>query len=126
MPRGDRTGPMGMGPMTGRGRGYCAGYDLPGYADPMPGRGFGFGRGGGWGGGWRHRHWYHATGAPGWARYAGPPAWASPPAWPYDPYAYVEPPSRGQEGEALRAQAEWLREQLDVINRRIDQLEQEA
>lgn len=26
MPRGDRTGPMGMGPMTGRGAGYCGGF----------------------------------------------------------------------------------------------------
>ena len=35
MPRGDRTGPAGMGPMTGRGAGYCAGYPMPGsYADP--------------------------------------------------------------------------------------------
>ncbi len=31
MPRGDRTGPSGMGPMTGRGMGYCAGFDRPGY-----------------------------------------------------------------------------------------------
>ena len=23
MPRGDRTGPTGFGPMTGRGAGYC-------------------------------------------------------------------------------------------------------
>lgn len=34
MPRGDGTGPMGMGPMTGRGAGTCAGYGC-GY-----GRGF--------------------------------------------------------------------------------------
>lgn len=32
MPSGDRSGPEGKGPMTGRGRGYCAGYDRPGYA----------------------------------------------------------------------------------------------
>jgi len=31
MPRGDRTGPDGMGQMTGRGLGYCAGYDSPGF-----------------------------------------------------------------------------------------------
>ncbi len=29
MPRFDRTGPQGMGPMTGRGRGHCAGF-VPG------------------------------------------------------------------------------------------------
>lgn len=38
MPGGDGTGPMGMGSMTGRGAGYCAGYDTPGYANPVPRR----------------------------------------------------------------------------------------
>ncbi|MBA7569646.1 hypothetical protein ES708_11387 [subsurface metagenome] len=37
MPGGDRTGPTGMGPMTGRGVGYCAGYQVPGFANPIPG-----------------------------------------------------------------------------------------
>ena len=31
MPRGDGTGPNGKGPRTGRGLGYCAGYEHPGY-----------------------------------------------------------------------------------------------
>ncbi|GAG62874.1 unnamed protein product [marine sediment metagenome] len=31
MPGGDRTGPMGMGPMTGRAAGYCAGFASPGF-----------------------------------------------------------------------------------------------
>ncbi|HHY81012.1 MAG TPA: DUF5320 domain-containing protein, partial [Thermoanaerobacter sp.] len=30
MPRGDGTGPMGLGPRTGRGLGYCSGYNVPG------------------------------------------------------------------------------------------------
>lgn len=34
MPRGDRTGPAGRGPMTGRGAGYCAGYPVPGFMNP--------------------------------------------------------------------------------------------
>jgi hypothetical protein len=38
MPRGDGTGPMGMGPMTGRGAGYCAGYPVPGFMNPYGGR----------------------------------------------------------------------------------------
>jgi len=38
MPRGDGTGPAGMGPMTGRAAGYCAGYGMPGYMNPIPGR----------------------------------------------------------------------------------------
>ncbi len=52
MPWGDRTGPLGQGPRTGRGQGYCAGYDSPGYTRGTPaGRGYGFGRG------WFGRGW---------------------------------------------------------------------
>jgi hypothetical protein len=54
MPRGDTTGPFGAGPMTGRGAGFCAGYSLPGYMNPIGGygRGWGRGRGRGFGRGW--------------------------------------------------------------------------
>jgi len=50
MPRGDGTGPNGQGPMTGRGMGYCAGFEVPGFMNPVGfrrgfGRGMGFGRG---------------------------------------------------------------------------------
>ncbi|MFP4258585.1 MAG: DUF5320 domain-containing protein, partial [Desulfovermiculus sp.] len=45
MPGGDRTGPMGMGPMTGRGAGFCAGMNQPGALTAGFGRGRGFGRG---------------------------------------------------------------------------------
>jgi len=38
MPRGDRTGPLGLGPKTGRAMGYCAGYPTPGYTNPGFGR----------------------------------------------------------------------------------------
>jgi hypothetical protein len=38
MPRGDGTGPAGMGPMTGRAAGFCAGYPIPGYMNPVAGR----------------------------------------------------------------------------------------
>jgi hypothetical protein len=31
VPRGDGTGPAGMGPMTGRAVGFCAGYAAPGF-----------------------------------------------------------------------------------------------
>ena len=50
MPRGDRGGPDGRGPLTGRRAGYCAGENVPGYANeqiPPMGMGRGFGRGGG-------------------------------------------------------------------------------
>ena len=41
--------------MTGRGAGYCAGYAVPGYVNPVGGygRGGGRGRGRGFGRGWR-------------------------------------------------------------------------
>ncbi len=48
MPRGNRTGPQGAGPMTGRGAGYCAGFGAAGWSHG--GRGGGMGRGMGRGG----------------------------------------------------------------------------
>jgi hypothetical protein len=78
--------------------------------NPMPGRGF-VGWGGGWGRGHRWRHWYHATGLPGWAR-AG-----------YGPY--VGPPSEEQQVEFLKAQAQGLQEQLDAINKQLADLKSE-
>jgi len=45
MPRGDGTGPMGVGPMTGRAAGYCAGSGVPGYMNVVPARGYGMRRG---------------------------------------------------------------------------------
>ena len=83
MPFGDGTGPLGMGPMTGRAAGFCAGFGQPGFANPVPGRrfagyraplppgygygyGYGFGRGfgRGLGRGWRGRGGYY--GYPWW------------------------------------------------------------
>jgi hypothetical protein len=123
MPAGDGTGPRGMGPMTGRGAGYCAGYGAPGYANPMPGRGFGMGRGrgGGWGRGRGWRNMYYATGLPGWARYGYAPAWGAPPATAYGPYG--APPTPEQETEFLKSQAEMLKEELNAISQRIAELE---
>lgn len=45
MPRGDRTGPLGEGPGTGRGAGFCAGFRVPGYFNGLSGRRPGSGRG---------------------------------------------------------------------------------
>jgi len=55
MPNGDGTGPNGQGSMTGRGLGFCAGFNSPGYMNPGRGRGFrqGMGRGFGRGFGFR-------------------------------------------------------------------------
>ena len=121
MPGGDRTGPMGYGPMTGRGAGYCAGFNTPGYMNPMPGRGAmrgnwqgaGFGRGGGRG----RRNWYYATGMPGWARAGyGVPAYG---AYPYQGNLPVK-----DEEEMLKREAEDLKQELSHIQERISTLEQ--
>jgi hypothetical protein len=56
MPMGDRTGPWGLGPKSGRGLGYCAGFPNPGSMNPGPGFLFGRGLGRGFGKGrcfWR-------------------------------------------------------------------------
>ncbi|MGM0365943.1 MAG: DUF5320 domain-containing protein [Actinomycetota bacterium] len=113
MPRGDGTGPAGMGPMTGRAAGYCAGYDVPGYMNPyggrrnaaMPGGGFGRGRG--------YRHSYYATGLPFWQRQS-----------PYPPAAPYYGPEAGPEDEVeqLKQHADALKKQLDDIQARMDEL----
>ena len=123
MPGGDRTGPMGMGPMTGRAAGYCAGYPVPGFANAMGGRGFGRGRGGGRG----RRNWFYATGLTGWQRAAqGWPAYGAPPAYP-PPAAAPGPAVTGeQELDALKGQAEYFEDALAGIRRRIDELTSQA
>ncbi len=128
MPGGDRTGPMGMGPMTGRAAGYCAGFGMPGYMNPIPGRGFwgwGRGRGGGRGGGRGWRNWFYATGLTGWQRGAmGWPAFGAP--LPYAvPYATPNAPamSAEQQLDALKGQAEYFEDALEGIRKRIEELE---
>ncbi len=73
MPRGDGTGPLGMGPISGRGAGYCAGYTFNNPAfENYTNKGFGWSRGFGISGfshgsrGWRHQ--FYATGLSGWIR----------------------------------------------------------
>ena len=53
MPRGNGTGPFGQGPRTGRGAGFCAGFDKPGFVSGGQGRGQGQGMGRGMGRGFR-------------------------------------------------------------------------
>jgi len=62
MPRGDRTGPMGNGPMTGRRMGNCAEDGSTGFG--FFGRGFGLNRARGFGIG-RNTGWFSDTGNPG-------------------------------------------------------------
>jgi hypothetical protein len=124
MPRGDRTGPAGSGPMTGRASGHCSGYPVPGFMNPVSGRGY-WGRGRGGGRGWRH--WYYATVLPGWARTpVGYPAWGSP-VQPFASQAGTFAPSMTaeQELDALKKQAEFFQDELGQVNKRIEQLETE-
>ncbi|RQW09972.1 hypothetical protein EH222_03275 [candidate division KSB1 bacterium] len=112
MPYGDRTGPLGQGPMTGRGAGFCAGYGAPGFASP--GFGLGFGRGRGWRrGGFGFRHNYYATGLFGWQR-AG---WGAP--WPG-----AAAPTREDELAALKDQADALKSSLDAIEKRMKEIDE--
>lgn len=125
MPRGNGTGPAGLGPMTGRAAGYCAGYPVPGYMNPIGGRGF-RGRGGGRGRG--YRNWFYATGWPGWVRAGlGYPAWGAP-QYPYASYAQPAAPTMtaDQELAGLKQQAEYFQDALDEISKRIEQLEAES
>ena len=115
MPGLNRTGPMGAGPMTGGGRGLCNPATASG-ARAFTGsygyggglglrRGFrgGFGRGAGMGRGYgRGYGWY-------------PPAMA--PAFSYP---------AADEMEMLRAEADYLKNSLEAINRRMDELEKKA
>jgi hypothetical protein len=118
MPRGDGTGPAGMGPMTGRAAGFCAGYPVPGYMNPVGGRGYwGWGRGGGWGRG-RGRGF-------GWARAGyGWPAWGAA-GYPYAPYTEPFAPTMTAEQElaGLKQQADYFQDALDEIKKRIEELE---
>ena len=148
MPRGDRTGPEGFGPMTGRAAGYCSGYDEPGFMDQasgrgelgrgisgrgIPGRGMpsrgvrgGFGRG--------RRNQYFATGLPGWRRahggQAGMPGYPGPagPMGMPDPYGFasVAPPlTREQELTALNNQVKMMQENVRAAQERIEELEKD-
>ena len=113
MPGFDRTGPMGMGPMTGGARGRCTPYGRS-----FAGTGFGpwFGRGRGRGRG-RHRM-YSASGAPGSMRFGPTGSWGPQFGAPYY--------TREQEVESLRDQAVALKGELEAIDGRLRDLESEG
>ena len=120
MPFGDRTGPQGQGPMTGRGAGYCSGSNAPGFATAS-GRGFGRGwGGGGFGRGFgRGAGFGRGRGRGGWGQGGLYPAY---PVYPAQPYAAV-PYTPEQEMSDLKAQATQLQDTLQRINDRLDELE---
>lgn len=116
MPAGDGRGPEGLGPMTGRAAGYCAGYSAPGFSNA--GRGMGYGRfgGGGRGGGRGRRNRYYETGHPFRAR--GPQVR---PGGGY--YGYQQETSPDNEISFLKNQAEFMEKEMSAINERIRELE---
>lgn len=123
MPRGDRTGPWGAGPMTGRAAGYCAGYSVPGFMNPIGGygrrwgrgrgRGFGRGLGRGFGRGW----------------YVYPPPAVGQPAYPqaYPPVAQPQSPKQEVAAlenyqKALEAEKADLEQEMGGVKARIEEL----
>ena len=110
MPGFDGTGPLGQGPMTGGGFGYCGTNRRPGYA--LGGRGF-FGRfGAGRGAGFARRGWIGRGGGPGYG-YPGP--WGL-----YGPSGRVDPQT---EVAKLRQEATDLKAYLKDVEARIGELE---
>lgn len=114
MPGFDGTGPAGMGPRTGGGRGFCP---APEYNSP----GFGAGRGGFPRGGGRGRAWGGGRGR----RYASRQQW--------EPEYYREyvPVRNNVEDEkeylekqtnSLENQVAYLQEQITELNKRLDEL----
>ena len=108
MPGFDGTGPRGMGPMTGGGRGFCSpwgvGAAFAGYGTP-PGAGYGYARYG-WAGQAHYPPYGMPTTAPG--------------ATPFAPQM-----TREQELDFLKNQAEAIKGQLEQIEVRMHGLESE-
>ena len=107
MPGGNGTGPNGMGPMTGRGAGYCSGSQAPGWSDAVAGRGAGAGFGAGRG----RRMGLSAAGPAGRMRFRN---------FGVVPYRNPDPNSVRQ---ALENQADSLQAELEIIKNRLRELE---
>lgn len=108
MPGRDGTGPMGLGPMTGRGAGYCGGR----VAVQGAGRGLGLGFRGAGRGGYGRRNMFYATGLTGWQRAAQAAAPAQ--------VAEQSPPDA--EKQLLRQQVEAMQLQLDAMKKRLAEI----
>lgn len=117
MPRGDRTGPLGLGPMTGRGAGLCTGHASPGYiTTPEAFTGRGIWPGGGRSAGFRgcgrgFRNMFYATGLPGWLRFGS------------GYYSFEPGYSCETSMEYLKTQAGYLSNALEAINKQINEME---
>lgn len=105
MPGGDRTGPVGFGPMSGRGFGFCAGFNRPGFLAPFGRFGYGRGFGRGFGRGWFWRS----------QLYLGNP-------YLFNPY-YQGQYTTSNELEDLKAERDNIKAMLEDIQKRIEELE---
>jgi len=111
MPGYDGRGPMGQGPMTGGGRGYC----VSPVARPAGGRYFGRGPGRG------RRNMFYATGLTGGQRPGhGYPVYGR------GAYPYSADVSAEEEKNILKNEAESLKVELEDIQKRLADLEKEA
>ncbi len=110
MPGFDKSGPVGDGPLTGGGRGFCRPADTD-YRGAIPGR-VGFGRGFGYG--FRGGRGLNRTMNRGFGRgFSG-----------NQPLSFAaDTGGVGAELNTLKAEAESIKSTLDTINQRIDELE---
>ncbi len=118
MPGGNGMGPMGQGPMSGRGMGWCRGANTSDSTGQNE-AGYGMGRGGGRGNGWRHRHGFRTSGLPGWLR-AWMGAFGGSTPSPRDLNSNL---SDKQELEILKQKADTLERALGEIRARIQDVE---
>ena len=112
MPGGDRTGPLGNGPMTGKALGFCAGNPTPGYPNPSYGRGLGRG----WGRGFGRGFWRRGRGF--WWRGYGDPYFGS---HPLERGMYAQP-TREEEKTYLENMIKSLEEEMKMIRERLEEL----
>ncbi len=116
MPGGNGTGPSGMGPMTGRAAGYCAGYSLPGYINVLRRR-FSLGRGIGRGG-------FRGSPAPGFGLGRGglPRSMERFPGYSKASVSPYQAPTKEEERSFLEEQSKLLKEEIKGLEKRIEEL----
>ena len=108
MPGGDRTGPMGLGPATGRRAGFCAGFSTPGFMNPVFGGGGGF-----WGRGRGRRNRFFSGAYPAGPRWGGGS---------FDDTFQGATATKESQVELLKEQADYLNNELDNIKKRMGEL----
>ena len=127
MPGGDRMGPSGAGPRTGRGLGYCAGYSSPGYFKGPGGyRGYPYGRGMAWRGsygrgrrgGWRGPYYPETI-------YVSQPIthpiyYGTDPSTPVNQLGMLK-----QEKDFLESELNQIKNSIEEISKKIEELEKE-